>query len=391
MSQRPRTIGRWAAVAVVMSLALGAGLALFDPATLFSYLPYAGVGAVVVIRRPRNPIGWILIGIAIAQLLTTVPPDADLAAIAAGRPPLRETAYAWLTAWSGRTLFLGFIVLTIILPTGRLPTGRWRRPAVGAVVVGLFNAAVSAFAPTIGVETFGNSVRFRNPLAILPDLGVWDLLAPAGIQDAVVAILLIGGVVSMIVRFHYATGILRLQLRWIMSAAAALVIAVFVSSGLASFFGASASALVWVPALLGYLTLPGAIAIAVLRHRLFDIDRLVSRTIGWAVVTGVLAVTFVAGLLALQAVLSRFTQGQTLAVAASTLATFALFQPVRRRVQRVVDRRFDRAGYDAERTAAAFAERLRKDMDLDSLIRELADTVDRTIAPQAAALWLREP
>jgi hypothetical protein len=260
------------------------------------------------------------------------------------------------------------------------------------VVVGLFNAAVSAFAPTIGLDPVGNAFRFRNPLAILPDLGVWDLVTPGeSVQDFVVAILLITGAVSMVVRFHHATGILRLQLRWIMSAAAALVIAVFVSSGLASFFGASASRLVWLPALVGYITLPVAIAIAVLRHRLFDIDRVISRTIGWAVVTGVLAVIFVAGLLALQTVLSGFTQEQTLPVAASTLATFAVFQPVRRRVQRAVDRRFDRAGYDGEQIAATFADRLRKDMDLDSLIHELADTVERTIAPQAAGLWLREP
>lgn len=375
---------------MVLSLALGIGVALFDPAALVTYLPYAGVGAVLVVRRPRNPIGWILVGVAIATLLTTVPPDMDVSAIAAGRPPLRETAYAWLTAWSGRALFLGLSVLTIILPTGRLPTGRWRRPTVVVIVVGLITGVLSAFAPTIALD-LGTGTRFRNPLAIFPDLGAWDLVAQGGIQDVVVATLLIAGAVSMIVRFHHATGILRLQLRWIVSAASVLVIALLVSSALASFFGTYASFLVWIPALLGYLTLPIAIAIAVLRHRLFDIDRVISRTIGWAVVTGVLAVIFVAGLLALQTVLSGFTQRQTLSVAASTLATFTLFQPVRRRVQRAVDRRFDRASYDAERTAAAFAERLRDDVDLDSLIGELADTVERTIAPQAAELWLREP
>ena len=135
---------------------------------------------------------------------------------------------------------------------------------------------------------------------------------------------------------------------------------------------------------------PLAIGIAVVRYRLYEIDRIISRTIGWALVTGLLVAVFIGGVLALQALLADFTQGQTLAVAASTLVAFALFQPVRRRVQRAVDRRFDRARYDGERTAAAFAERLRDEVDLVTLAAELQGTVGAAVRPTISSLWLRE-
>ena len=138
-------------------------------------------------------------------------------------------------------------------------------------------------------------------------------------------------------------------------------------------------------------TVPIAIGIAVLRYKLYEIDRLVSRTIGWALVTGVLVAIFAVGVLALQALLAGFTQGQTLAVAASTLTAFALFQPVRRRVQTAVDRRFDRARYDGERTAAAFADRLREQVDLVSLSGDITGTVDTALRPTSIGVWLRAP
>jgi hypothetical protein len=142
--------------------------------------------------------------------------------------------------------------------------------------------------------------------------------------------------------------------------------------------------------LLAMFALPVAIAVAVLRYRLYEIDRIISRTIGWAVVTGVLAAAFAVLVVGLEALLQGQTQGETLAVAASTLAAFGLFQPVRRRVQRAVDRRFDRARYDAQRTADAFAERLRDEVELDALTAELQQTVDAAIRPSVSGLWLPE-
>jgi hypothetical protein len=135
--------------------------------------------------------------------------------------------------------------------------------------------------------------------------------------------------------------------------------------------------------------IPAATTLAILRYRLFDIDRVVSRTIAWAIVTGILVLVFAGGVVAIQAALAGFTQGQTLAVAASTLIAFALLQPLGRRVQRAVDRRFDRARYDAQRTADAFAARLRSEVDLGSLRGALLATTDGAVHPEAAAVWLR--
>jgi len=140
--------------------------------------------------------------------------------------------------------------------------------------------------------------------------------------------------------------------------------------------------------LLALLALPVAIGVAILRYRLYDIDRIISRTIGWTLVSGLLVTAFAIVVVGLQATLAGVTQGDTLAVAASTLVAFALFQPVRRTVQRTVDRRFDRARYDAQRTADAFAERLRTEVDLDVLAAELERTVAGTVRPTAASLWL---
>ena len=135
---------------------------------------------------------------------------------------------------------------------------------------------------------------------------------------------------------------------------------------------------------------PLAVGIAILRYRLYEIDRIISRTIGLALVTGLLIAVFASSVVALQAALTGFTQGQTLAVAASTLVAFSLFQPVRHRVQRAVDRRFDRARYNGERTAAAFADQLRDEVDLPSLQRQLAGVVGTAVRPDGVAIWLRD-
>ena len=156
-----------------------------------------------------------------------------------------------------------------------------------------------------------------------------------------------------------------------------------------TLFDTAIGGLAWIPAILAYPTIPIAISVAVLRYRLLEIDRIVSRTIAYTLVTGILAMVFAAAILLLQGLLATFTQGQTVAVAASTLAVFALFQPVRRRVQRVVDRRFDRGRYDAERTALAFSERLRHEVDMEAVTLDLAQTTRQTVAPTSLAIWLR--
>jgi hypothetical protein len=142
-------------------------------------------------------------------------------------------------------------------------------------------------------------------------------------------------------------------------------------------------------AILAMFALPIVIAIAILRYRLFEIDRIISRTIGWAAVTGVIATVFAVVVVTLQAVLASVTDENTLAVAVSTLVAFALFQPVRRRVQRAVDRRFDRSRYDGERTAAAFGERLRHEVDLTGLEADIGRTIGLALRPSSTGVWIR--
>jgi hypothetical protein len=145
----------------------------------------------------------------------------------------------------------------------------------------------------------------------------------------------------------------------------------------------------WVVGFLAFVGLPIAISIAVLRYRLYDIDRIVSRTIGYVIVTVTLAAVFAGAILAFEAVLTPLTGGNAVSVAASTLVAAALFQPLRRRVQAVLDRRFNRAGYDAERTVEAFAAQLRDEVDLESLSADVMQVVARTVAPATASLWIR--
>jgi len=147
----------------------------------------------------------------------------------------------------------------------------------------------------------------------------------------------------------------------------------------------------WVGAIVSITLVPLAIGIAVLRYRLYEIDRIISRTVGWTIVTGALVAAFAVLVVGLSGALATFAQGQTVAVAAATLLVFALFQPVRRRVQRAVDRRFDRARFDAERTAAAFSTRIRDEVDMATLTGDLAFTTQTALAPAALAVWIRNP
>ncbi len=198
------------------------------------------------------------------------------------------------------------------------------------------------------------------------------------------------GVVGLLIRWRRSVGLIRLQYRWLVAAIVLVAIANTAWAVATLALSMDTNGPAFSAVVIAYVCVPAAIGIAVVRYRLYEIDRIISRTIGWALVTGLLVAVFIGGVLALQALLTDVTQGQTLAVAASTLVAFALFQPVRRRVQRAVDRRFDRARYDGERTTAAFAERLRDEVDLVTLAAELQGTVGAAVRPTISSLWLRE-
>lgn len=269
--------------------------------------------------------------------------------------------------------------LALVFPHGRLPSARWAAPVA-------LGAAALAMATLIRLVTPGEiaGTLSHNPFGwegMLPELpATADVLSGLGL-----ILLTLLGTAAVIVRYRRSAAIERHQLRWF---AAAVLLAAFptvmspLSSGLAGPMWALA-------ALAGLLLVPVSVGIAVTRYRLYEIDRLISRGLSWALLSAILVAVYAGAVLLLQAVLAGATQGQTLAVAASTLTAAALFQPLRRRIQQVVDRRFDRARYDMERTAAAFAGRLRDQVDLAGLETDIASTIRSALHPATTAVWVR--
>ena len=303
------------------------------------------------------------------------------------RPYLDPTANAllhWLAAplsWGGLALFTGWIPL--LFPTGTLPGPRWRLPAFAIAGVGTAGVIAGAMRP----GRVATGIDVDNPFGVA---GWPAWLAPLtdGVGLAIAALMVLG-FAAVAARYRTGDPVERAQVRWLLAAVglvAAAFLANFIEGSLRQDDGHFISAIV---IQVGLLMMPLAVGVAVLRYRLYEIDRIISRTIGWAIVTGCLLAAFAGGVVLLQAILSGITQGQTLAVAASTLAVFALFQPVRRRVQSIVDRRFDRARYDSQRTVDAFAERIRHDVDLGALRSALLAPAGGAVRPASAVLWLR--
>jgi hypothetical protein len=195
---------------------------------------------------------------------------------------------------------------------------------------------------------------------------------------------------SMVVRLRRAQGVERAQLRWLVWSMAFIVVGFIIGLVGDSVFANGLNGVVWLPAIIAFSLPPVAVGVAVLRYRLYEIDRLVSRSIGWGALTVILGGVFVGLVLGLQAILAPITGSNALAVAASTLLVFSLFQPVRRRVQAVVDRRFNRSRYDAQVAVESFSARLRDEVDLEILQGSLLALVEATLEPTTASLWLRE-
>jgi hypothetical protein len=388
-----RPLGRSGKVALVGLFISGMLLASADVFSGVSFLVYMPVGAYLVARRPRNAVGWLLLGIAFAFIGTTTSPGIDMQALARGEPTLIDALNVWVAGWAGLAAFVGFLALTIIFPGGRLPRAEGRRTAIALLLIGVAVVVLTAFAPSLGVFAEGGTtqVPVPNPAAVLPDLPIWPVLSVEENGVILIIALLVTGVVRMVLRFRRSTGLERLQLRWLAAAIAFVLIGILAGLLLTGLLGGDLGGAVWIPVAIAYPSIPLAVGIAVMRYRLFEIDRIVSRTVSWAVVSGILGAIFVGGVIALQAALGGFTQGETLAVAGSTLASFALFQPVRRRVQDTVDRRFDRARYDAQRTVDAFAEEVRNEVDLVRLRMALVATSEDAVRPVGATVWLREP
>lgn len=401
-SARPlsRVIVAWALGLPTLLLLGGGTLAHVasggDIGTTSVALPIAGItslsmGGVLVTRLPQHRVGWLLwiIGMSIAiTVVTQALADRGLNGAPGSVPG--AVWFAWVSSWAGElALFVPLILLPLLYPTGRPPSPRWRPvefAGVGAIAAWAIGAAIGQFDP----GTYPSGVE--NPLAIGGRVADLLTLLPA-VLDPLSLVLLALALISLVVRYRRAAGVERQQIRSFAFVGAFAIVALLVAgggSGSASGVVATVDALAWFVSISAIALMPVAIGLAILRYRLYEIDRLISRTIGYGVVTAILATLFAGGVLGLQAVLAPFTGSNTLAVAGSTLLVAALFQPLRRRIQRLVDRRFNRASYDAERTVTTFAGRLRDEVDLEALEAEITATVSRTVEPVSVALWVRQ-
>jgi hypothetical protein len=349
-------------------------------------IAFASVGSLLVIRRPRNAIGWCMVvtGVGHAAGVFAAAATSSLLAIDT-QSALRAAQFsAWVTGFLVTVGGVFLVGIAFIFPTGRGQTHRWDRLVRAFPIVGPIPVLMLVLQP--GPLHIVSSIE--NPFGVGPD---WRLVAGVQFSTVVsVAVLLFPPfmVWSLISRYRLAGSIERQQLKWF-----ALAIAVSVGGMAVAAVGAAVSrnppeAGLAVFGFAGALV-PVAIGIAILRYRLYDIDRLISRTIAYAVVTGTLGVIFGSLLLSMTSVMAAVSGGETVAVATSTLAASALFQPVRRRVQRAVDRRFDRSRYDADLTVRAFAARLRDDLDLTAVGAEIVGTASSAVRPTTASIWLR--
>jgi len=347
------------------------------------------VGALIASRRPRNPLGWLYLTAAILIAFGGRTNLADqYAEYALVTRPGSLPAPEWVL-WSGTLLlgigFYGLVTFGLLFfPDGKLPSPRWRPVAIAVIVALVVSGASGSFAP-------GPMLPFdvENPagIAVLPELS-----RPALVVSLLIVVLpFIACVASVFARFRSATGRARQQLKWFAYGAAwtpavglfAVLLAVVAPGALDSGLGAE----LWPLSVAG---IPIATGVAVLRHRLYDIDLIINRTLVYGALSAVLAATYFISVLAFESVLSPLTAGSEVAVALSTLAVVALFAPLRTGIQKVVDRRFYRARYDAARTLDTFSVRLRDEVDLDAVRSELVSAVRDTVQPAHASVWLRQ-
>jgi hypothetical protein len=340
---------------------------------------FASMGALIVRRRPGNRVGWLLIATGLAIVAT-------FGGFAVGASTTAKLGAAapwagWFSLLGGLAVypllaFVGFVGL--LFPNGSLPSPRWRWATVPLVATLLAGTLMVAVTPGVVSDGLGINPLGSDAFLVAVRVPHGPTLGAIGAFGVIVL-----SAVAVAVRARRATGIQRQQFKWFL--AATTLSAVFVPLG----FVSSESDPFDVLGMVSISLLPISVGIAILRYRLYEIDRIVSRTLAWGLISLLLAVVFTGGLVGLQALLSGFTQGNTLAVAGSTLVTAVLFQPLRVRIQAIVDRRFNRAKTDAQLIAQALTARLRSRIELASVTAALEETARDGLAPSHVTTWIR--
>ena len=358
--------------------------------TFIAVLPIVPVGFVVARRQPGNPLGWMLLGLMALLLLGDVGGEYAWLSYQLGHHlPLAAVGVVLAPDW---VLLLVTLPLAILLfPDGRLPSSRWRPvlwgylPVAACWPVSIYAVTIRAVAAgNIHLNTGGDLQAVDSPAGSSAWLGSVE-----GIILPVLAVFWLVFVASQVLSWRRALGERRQQLKWLMSGAAVCMTGLAVTAVVGTLDTSPSPAVQAVidVATLGIAALPVSIGVAILKYRLYDIDRIISRTLAYAIVTGLLVGVY-AGLVLLATEVLKLHS--TVAVAAATLAAAALFNPARRRVQRMVDRRFHRARYDADLMVAGFAARLKDTVDLDSVREDLAGVVHRALEPAHVSVWINE-
>jgi hypothetical protein len=387
--------GLWAVMSAVTIWLFAAGSATLDQALVVMTVGFAVVGALVAVREPANAVGWLMLGIADSYALQGL---VDAYVAEPGRPGW--LAVAWVASWAWYLWLYGAgLLLPLLFPDGRLLSPRWR-PAIW-----MAGAALALAILTEGLRAGPLDVETADPVANPLGVGgvAGHVVEVAGSVGGVLAAtgFVLGGV-SLVQRLRRSTGRQRQQVKWfayvgalamagLLMAMSAEFAAAFVEEADAPTWALVIGSVGWFAALLLIvLGIPAAVGIAILRHRLYDIDVVIKRTLVYGSLTATLALSYLGLVLLFRLVLAPLTEGSDLAVAGSTLAVAALFRPLRSRIQAVVDRRFFRARYDAAQTLQGFAGRLRDELDLETLGVDLRQAVRDTMAPAHVSLWLRE-
>ncbi len=352
-------------------------------------MAFSTVGALIVARRPANGVGWILCAAGLSIGFTTLASGYAVLSLAASSGlPAMEWA-AWFAYWIwipgvGPAMTFGLL----LFPDGRLPSRRWRVVGLLAVIALATLAFGSAFTP----GPLSDYPEVNNPLGLAPLEG--SVLEDGGVGWVLLSASVVISAVSLVVRYRGATGEERQQIKWLVFAGA-LVAVGWAASGVAQDAASGSGALGALSLLLGItslLSIPAAVGIAILRHSLYDIDLVINRALVYGALTASLALLYFGGVTATQAVVRTLTdqeQQPQLAIVASTLVIAALFNPLRRRIQTYIDRRFYRRKYDARKTLEAFSSKLREETNLNALSADLVGAVRETMQPAHVSLWLR--
>jgi hypothetical protein len=331
-----------------------------DALTTLFFLSYVVVGGLLAIRRPNNLVSWLLVGIAFTFLGTTSKHDLDIPRLMTKTASLGDEIWVWAGSWCGSATFVLFTVLAATFPSGRLPAGRWRWPIVVSVALGTGVVIVTMIAPRLSASTNGvNDILVPNPIGLIPDFPALQEVGFASFLVVIGAFAI--AIASMLARYRGAAETTRLQLQWLLAAISFVLVAVSAGLVLGSLFGDRLDGNVWIPAIVAYPTVPIAVGVAILRYRLYEIDRIVNRALVYGALTAILAGVIAAVTVLTQRIFVALTgQKSDAAIVLTTLAVATLYAPVRKRVESVVDRYFK---YD-QRLFGAYREELRRTLDV---------------------------